>query len=156
MIRYKKVLSGALLCPQSCHPICNRTRSRLGIPGEVSASAYEPTPDEAGKSPDFCVLPDWWKFHVLRLNLKKDMSDGDWITTKTISLRSPIWMGFQLHGDVGERLKLVKKHTLMSVVAFILSRLRSIHRSRRYISSFYLILNGNRASDSTLDPAIAN
>ena len=32
---------------------------------------YEPSKGEAAALPDFCVLPDYWKYHVLRLNLKK-------------------------------------------------------------------------------------
>lgn len=73
------------------------------------------------------MLPDYWKFHLLRLDVKKrgerwrldfnkdGLLAGDFIPhgaaavvkDKTGTLRFPVYQKWQLHGDLGERLGLL-------------------------------------------------
>ena len=92
---------------------------------------HEATAEELGLyCKESCILPDYWKFQALRLQLarrndfwKLDHSKDGWLAGNFTpqgaaavvrdtygQLRFPVWNGYQLHGDVGERLGLKKKY----------------------------------------------
>ena len=94
--------------------------------------AYQPDDTEVETyCAAYCVLPDFWKFHVLRLGIAKrydhwklDFSKTGWLAQnftphgaaavvrdKFGRLRFPVWHGWQLHGDLGARLGLTHRHT---------------------------------------------
>ena len=80
---------------------------------------------------DLCVLPDFWKFNVLKLGVAKrhdswklDFAKSGNLATNFLPhgaaavvrdtngiLRFPVWGMYQLHGDLGERLGLTAKRT---------------------------------------------
>ena len=94
--------------------------------------AYQPEDTEVETyCAAYCVLPDFWKFHVLRLGMAKrydhwklDFSKTGWLAQnftphgaaavvrdKFGRLRFPVWHGWQLHGDLGARLGLSHRLT---------------------------------------------
>ena len=91
---------------------------------------YQPTAEEVDEyCEEYTVLPDWWKFQVLQLQCDKrytrwklDFTREGWLARNFTPhgaaavrkdslgrLRFVIWNGYELHGDIGERLGLPKK-----------------------------------------------